>query len=167
MVDGATGSFVQAYNAHAAVDEEAQIIVAASVTQQANDIAAFLPLLGGIEEHLAVLPERVSADCGFFSERNLSDPGLEGVECLVPPERRVTTPLAVAMRERLASPAGEAIYRRRKAIVEPVFGQIKEGRGFRRFSLRGHAAVSQEWQLVCLTHNVLKLHRANVCPHPV
>jgi hypothetical protein len=70
------------------------------------------------------------------------------------------------MREKLESDAGAAIYRRRKAIVEPVFGQIKEARGFRRFSFRGLAAVRQEWQLVCLTHNLLKLFRRGVCLSP-
>jgi transposase len=163
MKDGATGSFVAAYNAHAAVDEEAQVIVAASVTQQANDKQAFLPLLKRIESDLNALPDKVTADSGFFSERNLSDPKLVGVTCYVPPERHVRKlPLAVAMREKLASKEGEAVYRRRKAIVEPVFGQIKEARGFRRFSLRGLVAVDHEWQLVCLTHNVLKLYRAQV-----
>jgi len=96
MVDGATGSFVQAYNAHAAVEGSSQVILAASVTQQANDIQAFLPLLERIEDDLGEMPWQVTADCGFFSERNLSDARLDGVECYVPPERRVATPLAVA-----------------------------------------------------------------------
>jgi hypothetical protein len=142
-----------------------QVIVAASVTNQANDKRAFRPLLDAIEAVLDALPKRVSADCGFFSERNLSDPRLSGVECFVPPERHVRKlPLAAVMREKLASEVGEAVYRKRKAIVEPVFGQIKEARNFRRFSMRGIEAVSQEWQLVCLTHNVLKLFRAGVRP---
>jgi len=161
MVDGATKSFVQAYNAHAAVDEKSQIIVAASLTQEANDKQQFLPLLAQIEENLGVLPERVSADSGFFSETNLSDPHLTGVACYVPPEQSVKEPpVAQAMRERLASEEGRAVYARRKAIVEPVFGQIKQGRGFRRFSFRGLGPVEAEWQLVCLTHNLLKLFRA-------
>ena len=161
MVDGATRSFVQAYNAHAAVDEHSQIIVAASLTQQANDKQQFLPLLAQVEENLGRLPERVSADSGFFSETNLQDPGLTGATCYVPPERSVKEPpVAQVMRERLASEEGRALYARRKAIVEPVFGQIKETRGFRRFSFRGLCPVEAEWQLVCLTHNLLKLFRA-------
>lgn len=64
------------------------------------------------------------------------------------------------MREKLKSSVGRATYRRRKAIVEPVFGQIREARGFRRFLLRGFAKVRAEWTLVCLTHNLLKLFRA-------
>jgi transposase len=161
MVDGASGAFVQAYNAHAAVAEHSQVILACSVTQQANDKLAFRPLLAQLEAHLGTLPERVSADSGFFSEQNLSDPSLAAVDCYVPPERPVKhSPTVVAMREKLASEAGAAAYARRKAIVEPVFGQIKEGRGFRRFSCRGLPAVRHEWQLVCLTHNLLKLFRA-------
>ena len=161
MVDGATKSFVQAYNAHAAVDEESQIIVAASLTQRANDKQDFLPLLAQIEENLGALPERVSADSGFFSETNISDPHLLGIDLLVPPERSVRySPVAEAIRERLAGEEGRAVYARRKAIVEPVFGQIKKARGFRRFSFRGLCSVEAEWQLVCLTHNLLKLFRA-------
>lgn len=167
MVDGSSGAFVQAYNAHAAVDGRDQIIVAASVTQAANDKQAFRPLLAQVEAHLGGLPEKVSADSGFFSCHNLSDPRLLGVSLYVPPERQVTKlPLAQAMREKLASEEGSAVYRKRKAIVEPVFGQIKQGRGFRRFSFRGVAAVGHEWQLICLTHNLLKLFRAGVTFSP-
>ena len=167
MVDGATGSFVQAYNAHAAVDEDSQIIVAASATCQANDKLALLPLLEQISENLGVLPKHASADSGFYNERVLTDAKLTGVECYVPPEKRIRTPLADTMREKLASEVGEAVYRKRKAIVEPVFGQIKEARGFRRFSVRGLVAVDQEWRLVCLTHNIVKLYRAGARPSPV
>jgi transposase len=167
MKDGATGSFIQAYNAHAAVDEKAQVIVAASVTQQANDKRSFLPLLEKIESNLGALPDSVTADAGFFSESNLSDPRFAAVECYVPPERYVSKlPLANIMREKLASEAGDAIYRKRKAIVEPVFGQIKEARGFRRFSFRGLDAVDREWRLMCLTGNILKLYRAQARPNP-
>lgn len=165
MVDGSSGAFVQAYNAHAAVDEEAQVIVAASVTQQANDKRAFLPLLEDIESNLDALPDKVTADSGFFSQANLSDPRFTGIECYVPPERYVRkSPLANLMREKLASQDGEAVYRKRKSVVEPVFGQIKEARNFRRFSFRGLVAVSQEWEFVCLTHNMLKLYRAGARP---
>jgi len=161
MVDGATQSFVQAYNAHAAVDEHSHVIVAASLTQQANDKQQFLPLLAQIEENLGPRPKRVSADSGFFSETNLQDPHLTGVVCYVPPEQSVKEPpVAQAMRERLARQEGRALYARRKATVEPVFGQIKEGRGFRGFSFRGLGPVEAEWQLLCLTHNLLKLFRA-------
>jgi hypothetical protein len=69
-----------------------------------------------------------------------------------------------AMRQKLRSPEGRAVYKMRKAVVEPVFGQIKECRGFRRFLFRGLKKVEAEWQIICLTHNLLKLFRAGVCP---
>jgi len=161
MVDGATGSFVQAYNAHAAVDAGSQVIVAASLTQDANDKQHLRPLLAQIAADLGALPQRVSADSGFYSADNLTDPALAEVELYVPPEKRVQkSAVAAAMREKLASEEGGAVYARRKAVVEPVFGQVKEVRGFRRFSLRGRKLVSEEWQLICLTHNLLKLFRS-------
>ena len=70
------------------------------------------------------------------------------------------------MRHKLQTPAGHDVYARRKAVVEPVFGQSKEVRGFRRFSFRGLHKVRAEWNLICLTHNLLKLFRAGVCPQP-
>ena len=71
------------------------------------------------------------------------------------------------MREKLKKPEGENLYRRRKTVVEPMFGQIKQARGFRQFRFRGLAAVREEWRLICLTHNLLKLFRARVAPKPV
>jgi len=161
MVDGATKSFVQAYNAHAAVDGHSQIIVAASLTQDANDKCHLRPLIKRIARDLGSLPGKVSADSGFFSADNLTDPDLQAVEFYVPPEKNAQkSEVAAAMREKLDGEEGRAVYARRKAVVEPVFGQIKEARGFRRFSLRGLQLVSGEWQLVCLTHNLLKLFRS-------
>jgi len=174
MLDGATKGFIQAYNAQIVVDGEAQIIVATGVTQQANDKQQFVPMLKQVERNLGVLPEKVSVDSGYFSEANVTDPALDGVELFVPPSRQKhharseptsgpspedATP-AEKMRHALNTPEGRDIYRMRKAIVEPVFGQIKEPRGFRRFSLRGLEAVTMEWDFVCLTHNLLKLFRA-------
>jgi len=115
-----------------------------------------------------VLPQKVSADSGFFSADNLTDPDLAAVELYVPPEKRVQkSAVAAAMREKLGSEEGGAVYARRKAVVEPVFGQVKEVRGFRRFSLRGRKLVSEEWQLICLTHNLLKLFRSGAQLVPV
>ena len=74
--------------------------------------------------------------------------------------------LADAMREKLASAEGRAVYAQRKAVAEPVFGQIKEVRGLRRFSLRGLKLVDEEWQLICTTHNILKLFRSGKWPLP-
>ncbi len=180
MIDGATKGFVQAYNAQAVVDGEAQIIVAAAVTQQTNDKQQFAPMLKKVEDNLGQLPEKVSADSGYFSEANVSADELDGVSLYVPPGRQkhnqeleqATGPAPEAasptdkMHHVLKTPEGRDIYRMRKAIVEPVFGQIKEARGFRRFSFRGLQAVSMEWDLVALTHNLLKLFRAGVRLQP-
>jgi transposase len=173
MKDGASKAFEQAYNAQAAVDSQAQIIVAAAVTQDANDKQQLVPMLMAVQDNVGQLPEKASADTGFFSEANLTAKAVAGVDLYVPPERPPhTAPDAVApaaapvegsvreqMRHKLNTPEGQAIYKMRKAIVEPVFGQIKEGRGFRRFSFRGLAQVAAEWTLICLTHNLLKLFR--------
>jgi len=165
MVDGATKGFVQAYNAQATVDAGVQIIVAASVTQQTNDKLQFVPGLDQVKQNLGRFPDKASADSGFFSEANMTAAEEKGVDCYVPPEKHVQKQdLAKTMREKLDTAAGRAIYRMRKAIVEPVFGQIKEARGFRRFSFRGLEEVDEEWKLICLTHNLLKLFRAGVCP---
>ena len=167
MMDGATKSFVQAYNAQAAVDANSQVIVAASLTQDANDKQQLRPLLAQIAVNLGVLPKKASADSGFYSADNLTDPALAEVELYVPPEKRVRScVVADAMREKLASEEGRAVYAQRKAVAEPVFGQVKEVRGFRRFSLRGLKLVGEEWQIVCLTHNILKLHRSGAWPLP-
>jgi hypothetical protein len=175
MVDGATKSFEQAYNVQGAVDSEAQIIVAAATTQQPNDKQQLVPLLTEVEQNTGQLPAKVSADSGYFSEGALTDKRLAAVDLYVTPDGRrhgkretpttgeapVDASLSERMRHKLRTPAGHETYRMRKAIVEPVFGQIKEAQGFRRFSFRGLQHVTAEWRLVCLTHNLLKLFRAS------
>jgi len=147
--------------------------VAAAVTQDANDKQQLVPMLLAVQDNVGQLPEKASADTGFFSEANLTAKALEGVDLYVPPERQhhtapgAVTPVAALaegsvreqMRRKLNTPEGQAVYKMRKAIVEPVFGQLKEGRGFRRFSFRGLAQVAAEWTFICLTHNLLKLFR--------
>jgi len=190
MKDGATKSFVQGFNAQAAVDATAQVIVGCAITQQANDKRQLVPMLQQVEQNLGRKPEKATADSGYFSEAAVTDPKVNGVELLVPPDRQkqgadeviqepaegppsaaVSTDVAPAqasvadaMRQKLRSPEGNAVYKMRKAVVEPVFGQIKERRGFRRFLFRGLKKVEAEWQIICLTHNLLKLFRAGVCP---
>lgn len=173
MKDGATKAFEQAYNAQVAVDSQAQIIVAAAVTQEANDKQQLVPMLLAVEDNVGQLPQKASADAGFFSEANLTAQAVEGVDLYVPPERQPHTASGAVgpetvpaegwvreqMRHKLQTPEGQAVYKLRKAIVEPVFGQIKEVRGFRRFSFRGLVPVAAEWTLICLTHNLLKLFR--------
>lgn len=166
MKDGATGGFIQAYNAQIAVDEEHQVIVGCALSAQPNDIYGFLPLLDETERGLGRLPEKTSADTGFYSHGGVREAESRGTRCYVPPPRRSTDPRAGEMREKLKTPEGADLYRRRKAVVEPVFGQIKQGRGFRQVSFRGLGAVQAEWQLVCLTHNLLKLFRSGVVLRP-
>lgn len=167
MVDGATKGFVQAYNAQAAVDGEHQIVVASMVSQQSPDNGHLLPMLERVRQNLG-MPSVVSADSGYYSEANVRAVEAE-VNLLVPPNQREgkearksgsgtpASQTAEAMRSKLLSDEGRGLYRLRKAIVEPVFGQMKEGRGFRRFSFRGLAHVTAEWDFMCLTHNLLKL----------
>jgi len=177
MKDGATKEFVQGYNAQAAVDGHAQVIVACAVTQQAADVGQFVPMLEAVAGNVGQFPAIVTADAGYFSEANLTAPSLAGIECYVPPDRQQhrgePTPspsrqnaVSQAMRAKLQTATGRAIYALRKMIVEPVFGQIKEARGMRRFWLRGVRNVRGEWTVICLTHNLLKLFRARACPAP-
>jgi hypothetical protein len=121
----------------------------------------------------------VLADAGYFSEANLLAPPLAGVDLYIPPDRQKHGADALAspvppgpsaareqMRAKLTLAEGRAIYAQRKAIIEPVFGQIKEVRGLRRFSFRGLTKVTAEWTLICLTHNLLKLFRLHAVPTP-
>lgn len=177
MKDGATKGFEQAYNAQAAVDSTAQIIVAAAVTQEANDKQQLKPMLEKVQENCGRLPEKVSADAGYFNTAQLTDTKLREVDLYVPPDRQkhgaalqpparpsaADASVAEQMRHKLRTPGGQAVYQGRKAIVEPVFGQIKEVRGFRRFSFRGLKKVVAEWELIALTHNLLKLWRVQGC----
>ena len=177
MPDGANkGSFVQAYNAQIAVDAASQVIVAAEVTQETNDKKQLLPMIALLAANLEQKPEKVSADTGYFSDANVTDESVKDVDLYVatgrdkhgdavetssdPPPPDASS--KEAMREKLRTEAGRAVYKMRKAIVEPVFGHIKEQRGFRRFSLRGKENVSREWKLVCAVSNLLKLFRADL-----
>lgn len=178
MKDGATKEFVQGYNAQAAVDSEAQVIVTASVTQEANDKKQLAPMLEQVKVLTGRKPERATADAGYFSEKSVTDAKLEGIDLLVAPDRQkhgeakpcATGPpppeasVAERMRYKLRTPEGRAVYRMRQAVVEPVFGQIKERRGFRRFLLRGLGRVEAEWQIICATHNLLKLFQSGWRP---
>lgn len=181
MKDGATKAFEQAYNAQIVVDETAQVIVAAAVTQATNDKRQLVPMLQQTYENLGRSPAQALADAGYFGTAAITDPALSAIDLYVPPDRQKhgealpagTDPLPAdssvieQMRAKLRTPTGQAIYRWRKAIVEPVFGQIKAVRGFRQFSLRGLVQVMAEWQFVCLTHNLLKLFRHGGQPTPV
>jgi transposase len=179
MPDGANkGAFVQGYNTQIAVDSAAQVIVAVDVTQQANDKGQLAPMVEQTERNVGARPQAVSADTGYWSPAQVEKIQGLGIDLLVatgkekhgetsppvegePAQAGNEKSLREGMKRKLASPAGRDVYRMRKAIVEPVFGQIKEWRGFRRFSLRGLEKVRGEWKPVCLTHNLLKLFRSD------
>jgi len=179
--------FDYSFNAQAVVDSEAQIIVAARVTTQANDKQQAVPMAQAALENLeaagidkpkdtngAPKPIPNTADSGYFSEK-----AVEGLERMgldphlatgrqkhheTPPSAETTEVSAEAsvtekMQSKLRSAAGKALYAARKHIIEPVFGQIKGVRGIRKFLLRGLEKVSAEWNLICLTHNLLKIWR--------
>ena len=180
MIDGASKSFEQAYNCQAAVDSESQIIVAANVTQQTNDKQQLEPMVETIKKNTSGdKPQKLSADTGYFSEANIGYLEHEEIDAFVatrrykhsdppelPPRGRIPKDATKLERmgRKLRTKKGRETYSKRKEIVEPVFGQIKEGRGFRRFLLRGFANVMSEWDLICLTHNLLKLFRSGRMP---
>jgi hypothetical protein len=150
------------------------VIVAADVTQDANDKRQVKPLTEQVKVNTGERPKTLSADSDFFSEANAKYLEGEGVDAYVatekmkhgerPPPPRGRIPREATVKERMArklrTKKGRETYAKRKSSVEPVFGQIKEARGFRRFLLRGIEAVRAEWRLVCLTHNLLKLFRS-------
>jgi transposase len=175
MVDGATKGFVQAYNCQAAVDADSQVIVAADVTQDANDKKQVEPMIEQVKSNAGEGPKTASADNGYFSEANVEYLQSEEIDGFVasgrtkhgeapPPAPRGPIPKNATVKQRMArklrTKKGRETYAKRKSSVEPVFGQIKDGRGIRRFLLRGIGAVRGEWRLICLTHNILKLFRA-------
>lgn len=162
------GSFEQCYNAQAVVDADSQLIVASGLGNNAADNEELVPMVEAVKDNLAELPKRVLADSGFRSEDSFAklEKYKEEMEVLVALGREGKDqaaidpkeyPATVRMAERLASKEGQVHYRRRKAIVEPVFGWIKHAIGFRQFSLRGLNKVTGEWGLVCLALNLRRM----------
>jgi len=178
--------FVQAYNGQAAVDSQAQIIVAQDVTQSAVDYGQLVPMTDAIEANLGRKPEQLSADSGYCSEANLEALESRKIDGYVATGRakhavagacedevaaiaanataatisqeKVDAPTRVeAMRKKIKSGGHDSPYRLRKQLPEPVFGQIKQARGFRQFLMRGIEKVRAEWAMVCIAHNLLKL----------
>jgi len=173
ILKGSDG-FVQGYNTQVAVEPTLQLIVGQTVTQAANDKQQMVPLIEVIEEQSGQKPEEVLADSGYCSEENLKYLAKRRMEGFVATEKqkhgernepckRGPLPQGASrverMKRRLKTKVGAAVYARRKCIVEPVFGQIKQARGFRQFILRGLEKVRGEWALVCMTHNLLKFHK--------
>lgn len=168
------GAFIQAYNAQIAVDEGHQIIVAAAVSNQAPDAEYFEPMLNRVVDNCSAVPARTTGDSGYFSAANVraaehmgTEPFIsvgkhrnDGTQAEAETKPHRATPARIKMRATLDTPEGRAAYARRKATVEPVFGQIRTAQGFRQMSFRGLWKSRCEWLFVCLTHNLLKLFRA-------
>jgi transposase len=174
--------YVQGYNAQVVVTKD-QLIVAADVTQEENDVLQLHPMLKqaqeeltavGVEEHIDV----VLADAGYWSEANVQEADPEGPELLIattkdwkqrkvlrekgPPRGRIPKNLSLLerMERKLRTKRGWGLYSQRGWIVEPVFGHAKDGRRCDRFMRRGHGAARSEWLLIAATHNLLKLWRS-------
>ena len=155
----------QCYNGQIAVDEDSQLIVAAALTNNAADNGELIPLLDGTLSNLGQSPEQILADAGYRSEANFKALEARNIDSYVSLGREgkkapteATSPASQRMEAKLATEVGKKRYRRRKAIVEPVFGWIKGVLGFRRFSFRGKEKTAQEWNLVCLAINLKRFH---------
>jgi transposase len=173
IMKGADG-FVQGYNTQVAVEPIFQLIVGQAVTQAANDKQQMVPLIKATEQQSGQKPEEILADSGYCSDNNLKYLEKKEIEGFVATKKqkhgekkeackRGPLPKEASrverMERKLKTKVGTAVYTRRKCIVEPVFGQIKQARGFRQFLLRGLEKVQGEWALICMTHNLLKFHK--------
>src|SRR3990167_1204480 len=169
--------FVQAYNAQIAVNEQ-QLIVGQAVTQETNDKKQLVPMMATIEKQSGDTPTQLLADAGYCSDANLAAVADTPIDAYISTRKQthgerpgpcphgplpMTATRVDRMSRKLHTKAGAAVYAMRKAIVEPVIGQIKQARGFRQFLLRGIEKVQGEWSLVCTTHNILKLYRLCGC----
>jgi transposase len=167
--------FEQCYNAQAAVDSAQQVITAADVTDQPSDKKLAVPMAKQVKENVGGLPRQMSADAGYFSSNVVEELTAAGIDVYIPPDKmrhaykmptapqgRIPKGLSTTdrMRRKLRTKQGRKRYGLRKELPEPVFGQIKQARGFRQFLLRGKEKVRGEWRFICTGHNVLKLFRA-------
>ena len=173
------------YNCQAAVDEKEGVIVAAEISSEANDKRQMLPMLEKVEETVEKEPEKAVMDAGYYSGENLEKAEKLETDCYVTSrkweeevqeergrekeEAKVVSSFANSpfmepadavrrMAAKLQTEEGKEIYRQRKKIVEPVFGQMKSNLGFRRFRLRGLDKAGGEWTLVCLVYNIKKIY---------
>jgi Transposase and inactivated derivatives len=167
------GGFIAGYNGQVAVDGAHQVIVAHQLSTNPADYAALVPLVEQTRANLGAKPREVSADSGFATEANLAALAERRIRPYLSPGRirhgatdpaagraLKRVPLMAAMAETIRRAGRRSRYRLRKQVVEPVFGHIKQARGFRQFLLRGLTKVRAEWAMLCTAHNILKLHRA-------
>ena len=171
--------FQQSYNCQAVVDRTHQVIVAARATNQPSDKGQAVSMIEETVSNTGAVPKEVSADAGYYSAKAVEELYSMGVDPFIAPEKtrhaRVLEPAARGrmpeglsvrnrMRRKLRTKRGRDRYALRMETVEPVFGQIKQGRGFRQFLLRGLEKVNREWLLICAGHNLLKLFRFGQMP---
>ena len=167
------GGFIAGYNGQIAVDAAHQIIIAEQLSTNPADFAALIPLVDQAHANLGRKLREVSGDTGFATEANLAAMAERGIRAYLTPGRirhgetdptagRVLKrkPLMQAMADKIRRAGRRSRYRLRKQTAEPVFGQIKQPRGFRQFLLRGLNQVKGEWAMICTAHNILKLHKA-------
>ena len=177
IMPGAKGDFIQGYNAQAVVEQDSHLVVATHVSQAANDKQEMEPALNElkkVEEELGK-PEVLVADAGYHSKENVERCVEQDIEPYIagsrerhnqpledrldaPPECPADADAVTAMKHRLQTAEGKAIYSKRKSTVETVFGVIKEVLGFRRFHLRGLRGAEGEWSLVCTAWNLKRLY---------
>ncbi len=162
--------FIQGYNAQAAVDAKAQVIVAHGLSDCAADSGQLVPMTDAVKSNTGANPAELSADCGYCSEANLEALEARGIQGFIATGRQKHGAAAAdggaeprngakveAMRRRLREGGFDSPNRLRKQVVEPVFGQIKQARGFRQFLMRGIKNVTAEWAMLCAVHNLVKL----------
>ena len=171
----ANGSYLQGYNCQIVADETNQIILAEGVTNQAPDQEHLIPMMDRVKKNTGHSPATLTADTGYMSSDNVATCEDKGIDAYIAVGRDKHGRNSAAehesiegeseawaeMRSKLSTEEGRRLYSRRKVIVEPVFGQVKEARGFRHFSLRGLLKARREWTLVCLCHNLMKLLTAH------
>jgi transposase/IS5 family transposase len=165
--------YVLGYRASLVVSQD-HLILEQRVTNATNDNDLLLPLVDAVEERTGERPQQLSADSGFFSLQNLEGLAARGLNAYVPDSNlarelnggrrarklgRALHPEHRRMRRKLRGPMGRAIYARRKGLIEPVFGVLKEQRGMRRFRLRGLVKVGIEMALACTAYNLTRLWR--------
>lgn len=172
------GSYVLGYSAELAVSDD-HFIVAVNVSQRKIDTHGLLPMIEQIEHECGQVPRQVLADTGFYSPENLIAVEARGIDAYIPDPYMAkelkgggeakgfagTSTRTRCMREKLRSPQGRALYRRRKSLVEPVFGVLKEHRGMRQFQRRGLAKATVELTLAALAFNLTRLHNLRRAAH--
>jgi chromosome segregation ATPase len=168
--------YIQGYNAQIATDCSSQVILAADVTQECNDLHQLVPMMEQVEQNIGQMPDKGTLDAGYWCEEDIQQIQ-DRIDLYIAttkdwkqrkllkekPSPRGRIPNNITLRDRmerkLQTQKGHAIYKQRGSTVEPVIGQIKEARGFKRFLLKGIAKVQGEWKLICTGHNILKLWR--------